>query len=151
MKQKASASSGKEFPNYLTWKYCDDIKAEFMTVAIKSLETYSSQHLDANKRRGLRNTQDFLNKRYDWLAECDAYMAATGKGRIFKEEKTTEDIFTALQSVASELDSLAKGVTYANQNLVDTQIATEKFGRLFTLVDNHKNRLLLRGEYVVRR
>ena len=99
-----------------------------------------------------------MEQRKDWLSECDSYIAATGKGRVFKDDKTTQGIFDAIDGVTSELDSLMKGVTYANQGTLtapdgadDTHVAQTKFNTLFTLVVNHKNMLLLKGHMITSR
>lgn len=150
LKEKAVAKSGEEFPSYLSWKYCEGIKGDFMTSSMKSLQSYTNTHLDVRRKRGMRNTENYLEQRADWLSECDNYIAATGKGRIFKDDKTTDNILAAIHAVSAELSSLVKGVTYANQEEPDTKVASEKFTELFTLVDNHKNLLLLKGQYVYR-
>lgn len=157
-KEAAAKKTGVAFPGYLTWKYCDGIKGEFMTTTMKSLQSYSEQHLDVNRRRGMHNTKSFLEQRKDWLSECDVYISATGKGRIFKDDKTTKDIMDGIQSVADELGSLVSGVTYGSQNtptgnqaVDDTQVARDKFNQLFTMVDNHKNLLLLKGQMITSR
>jgi hypothetical protein len=150
-REKAAKQTGQEFPSYLTWKYCDGIAGEFMTSTMKSLQSYTEQHLDVNRRRGMRNIQNYLEQRKEWLTECDNYVAATGKGRIFRDTKTTEKIIAAIDNVNGELASLLKGVTYANQDGDDTQVAQTKFNELFTLVDNHKNVLLLKGHMITSR
>lgn len=151
LKDKVVQQTGKEFPGYLSWKYCDGIRNEFMTSTMKSLQSYTEQHLSAERRKGMRNTQNFLAQRMDWLQECDDYLAATGKGRIFKDDKTTKGIMDAMESVNAELASLLSGVTYAGQGTDDTQVAQDKFNTLFTLVDNHKNMLLLKGHMITSR
>ncbi|MDN3639665.1 hypothetical protein QWY82_12745 [Simiduia curdlanivorans] len=157
-KEAAEKKLGTEFPKYLTWKYCDGISGEFMTSTMKSLQSYTESHLDTTRKRGMRNTKNFLEQRKDWLTECDNYIAATGKGRVFKDDKTTNGIFDAIDGVTSELDSLMKGVTYATQGTLaapgsadDTHVAQTKFYTLFTLVDNHKNMLLLKGHMITSR
>lgn len=150
-RDKAAKKTGQEFPSYLTWKYCDGIAGEFMTSTMKSLQSYTEQHLDTNRRRGMRNTQSYLEQRKDWLLECDNYLAATGKGRIFRDAKTTQNILAAIDSVNNELASLLKGVTYANETGDDTQVAQTKFEELFTLVDNHKNLMLMKGHMITSR
>ncbi|UTA46396.1 hypothetical protein L1F30_09440 [Simiduia sp. 21SJ11W-1] len=122
-----------------------------MTSTMKSLQSYTEEHLDVTRRRGMRNTKSYLEQRKDWLNECDSYMAATGKGRIFRDDKTTKNIMAAIDSVNAELDSLLKGVTYANEGGDDTQVAQTKFDELFTLVDNHKNLLLMKGYMITSR
>lgn len=150
-REKAEKNTGQDYPSYLTWKYCEGIAGEFMTSTMKSLHSYTEQHLDVKRRRGMRNTKTFLEQRKDWLSECDSYMAATGKGRIFRDDKTTKSIFAAIDSVNAELDSLLNGVTYANEEGDDTQVAATKFDELFTLVDNHKNLLLMKGYMITSR
>ena len=150
-REKATTKTGKEFPSYLTWKYCEGIAGEFMTSTMKSLQSYTEQHLDTTRRRGMRNTQSYLEQRKDWLTECDDYLAATQKGRIFKDAKTTDNIMNAIDGVTTELGSLLSGVTYANESGDDTQVAQGKFNELFTLVDNHKNLLLMKGHMITSR
>ncbi|AFU97612.2 hypothetical protein [Simiduia agarivorans] len=150
LRDKAEQASGTEFPGYLSWKYCDSIRNEFMTSSMKSLQTYADSRLDMNYRKSMRNIKDYLGQRKDWLSECDGYMQATNRGRVFNDDKTTNTIFTAMDEVNTELDSLLSGVTYAGQES-DTAVASQKFQQLFTQVENHKNRLLLKGQMITSR
>ncbi len=121
-----------------------------MTSSMKSLQTYADSRLDMNYRKSMRNIKDYLGQRKDWLSECDGYMQATNRGRVFNDDKTTNTIFTAMDEVNTELDSLLSGVTYAGQES-DTAVASQKFQQLFTQVENHKNRLLLKGQMITSR
>src|SRR5690606_29216813 len=95
------------------------------------------------------NIQSFVQQRKEWLMECDKYMDVTQRGRIFKDEATTTKIFTAMDAVYSELDSLIRGATYT----VDTSsgenlIIGTKFDQLFKLVDDHKTLMMMKGQFV---
>lgn len=150
-KDQAEAKLGNKFPGYLNWKYCEGIKAEFMTVTIRSLQKYRDTRMDPSRKRGMKNTQIFIDQRKNWLLECDNYIAKTKQGRIFKERKTTDKIFAAMDSVSKELNSLARGVTYSTDTGQDsTAVVSEKFDRLFKLVDDHKTLLQLKNQFVSR-
>lgn len=147
---KAQERYGKKFPSYLSWTYCEEIKIEFMTSTLSSLQRYRDTHLDTKHKRGMKNTRQYINQRKEWLQECDNYLVKTEHGRIFKEAKTTDNIFKALDSVSRELASLVKGVTYSFEHGQDsTAVAAEKFDHLFELVDNHKTLLQLKGQFVL--
>ncbi|MEJ2419492.1 MAG: hypothetical protein P8Y45_21720 [Exilibacterium sp.] len=150
-KQSAAKKSGVEFSSYLSRKYCKNIAMEFMTTTISSLQSYRSKHLRDKHRGGMSNTRKFIEQRKEWLEECDQYLSLTQHGRIFKNSKTTENILNAMDSVSQELSALVNGVTYTSQPGNDsTSVAGEKFDRLFELVDQHKTRLQLRGQFVIR-
>ena len=145
------ATSEKEFPSYLNQDYCEDIASDFMTSTLKSLRRYRDTHLQLQSKRGMINTRNYILQRKDWLLECDNFLSHTASSRIFRNEKTTETIFEAMDGVSEELASLAKGVTYSLDVGQDsTTIAAEKFEQLFKLVDDHKTLLLLRGQFVQR-
>lgn len=149
-RQKAEAE-GKKFPSYLTWKYCEDLKLDFMTREVKSLQKYRSKQLDSMHRGGMNNTRKFLKQRQEWLHECDSYMAGTDNGRLFKDEPTTDAIFGAMKSVEDELASLIKGVTYSvDAGETGASVAGDKFDRFFKLVEDHQTLMLLKGQVVYR-
>jgi|GEM_PF-571982 len=149
-KEKAQARYGEKFPSYLSRAYCEEIKIEFMTSTLSSLQSYRDTRLDVKRKRGMNNTRSFIDQRKAWLQECDNYLTKTDHGRIFKDDKTTVSIFNAMDSVSRELSSLVKGVTYSFDHGQDsTVMATEKFDHLFELVDNHKTLLLLKGQFVL--
>lgn len=150
LRQKAEQAKGIEYPGYLSWKYCEGIRNEFMTSSMKSLQNYADSRLNINYRKSMRNIQHYLEQRKDWLNECDSYMQATHRGRIFNDKNTTQGIFAAIDEVEQELASLLSGVTYAGQDS-DTAVAAQKFDQLFTRVENHKNRLLLKGQMITSR
>ncbi len=145
------AQASEKFPSYLSWQYCDDLAGDFMTTSQKSLQGYRNTRLQQKSKRGMRNTRGFIEKRREWLRECDNYLVKTKHGRIFGDNTTTTNIFSAMDSIVRELDSLAKGVTYTLEPGQDsTAIAGEKFDNLFQLVDNHKTLLQLKGQFVQR-
>lgn len=151
LREKAEASKNTTFPSYLTWEYCEDTRMNFMTTAMSSLQKYSSDNFDTRYTGGMRNIKNYLLTRKSWLQECDTYMSATGKDRIFYDRKTTRDIFAKIDAVAKELDDLIAGVTYSgDMGENTTDIANEKFNNLFKAVDDHKNLMLLKGRYVIR-
>jgi len=140
-----------DFPSYLTEKYCNDIKLDFMTSSIKSLQHYKDKQLASRHRGGMRNIQRFLQQRQDWLQECDGYLSATSEHkRLFRNEDTTDTIFAAIDSVSTELGSLIAGVTYTEDPSGNNTVVEEKFDKLFQLVDKHQELLLLRGQVVYR-
>ncbi len=149
---KAESTHNVDIPSYLSWKYCGDIKAEFMSVSLRSLETYRDTNMSTQRKRSMKNTRHFVEQRKDWLQECDNYMKMTKNERLFKDDATTDNIFETLTDLSEELSSLLSGVTYASDFGQDsTVIAGEHFDQLFKLVDDHKTLLQLKGQYVYNR
>ncbi|NIB44020.1 hypothetical protein HBA55_30745 [Pseudomaricurvus alkylphenolicus] len=145
------AHAEKQFPGYLNDKYCDSIKMDFMTGAIKSLQRYRDKQLVSQHRGGMHNINKYISQRKDWLQECDEFLLVTSQQRLFKDKQTTGDIFNAMASVSKELDSLIKGVTYTvDAGGTPTDVAAEKFDRLFKLVEAHQTMMLLKGQVVYR-
>lgn len=145
----AQADSG--FPAYLNGKFCNDIKQDFINIAMRSLHDYRNQQLASQHRGGMNNIRNFLLQREAWLQECDQYLKATQRVRIFQDDKTTEVIFNAMDAVSKELDSLIRGVTYSmDAGGNPTDVAASKFDQLFKLVDDHQTLMLIRGQVVFR-
>lgn len=150
-REKAQITQKVEFPSYLTWKFCENTAADFMTSAVNSLKSYQSKHLSTTYKGPMKNIRNFVNQRKEWLLECDGYLQATDKGRIFTDDKTTKAIFASMDTVSNELNALISGVTYSNDDgSGDNAVINDKFNTLFTRIDNHKNLLHLRGKLVVR-
>ena len=150
LRDRASVTNSVEFPSYLTWKFCEDTKQSFMQGDIASLENYRHQRLNSEHKNRMRNIQNFVQQRKEWLMECDKYMDLTSRGRIFKDATTTTNIFAAMDAVANELASLIGGTTYTSSEAggsVDAVVAG-KFDQLFKLVDDHKTILMLKGQFV---
>ncbi len=144
-------TTAAEFPSFLNEKYCTDIKLDFMTNSIRSLQLYKEKQLATRHRGGMNNIRNFLTQRQDWLKECDEYLSATSNRRLFKDDKTSDQIFYALESVSAELDALIRGVSYtANAGGATGDLAAEKFDNLFKLVDDHQTLMLMRGQVVYR-
>lgn len=151
LREQAETLHNKEFPSYLTWAYCDDIRMEFMTSSMRSLENYKDKNLDPKFKGPLRNTKSYIDQRKEWLQECDQYLTMTKKKRIFEDDKSTEEIFGAIDSVTKELSGLIAGVRYDSSAGDDASAVTrDKFDRLFKTVDDHKTLMHLKGKYVFR-
>ena len=147
----SGVQAADNFPSYLTDKYCSDIKVDFMTSSIKSLQRYRDKQLPSQHRGGMNNIRKFLEQREDWMKECDNYLAQTSKDRLFKDAKTTSEIFTAIDSVTTELQSLITGVTYSvDAGGSPTDVAAQKFDHLFKLVEDHQTLMLMKGQVVYR-
>ena len=150
-KQQAEKANNVKFASYLSWEYCDDIRMEFMTSGMRSLEDYQTKHFNPKFKGGMRNTRNFLNQRKEWLQECDTYLSLTTKGRIFDDEKTTKQIFAKIDTLTKELGDLIAGVTYSSSFGQDsTEVVGEKFQDLFVTVDDHKTLMHMKGKYVFR-
>lgn len=150
-KAAAEEKQGVEFPSYLSWSYCDDLRMDFLTSGLRSLENYKNNNFDTRYTGGMRNIASFVKQRQEWLAECDQYLSSTDKGRIFEDAATTEKVFAAMEQVEGELTDLANGVVYTTAIGEDpASVANDKFDDLFKLVDDHKTLMHLKGKYVFR-
>jgi hypothetical protein len=150
LRDRATVTNNVEFPNYLTWKFCEDTKQSFMQGDIASLENYRHQRLNTEHKNRMRNIQNFVVQRKEWLMECDKYMELTERGRIFRDETTTTKIFQAMDAVSTELASVLGGTTYTGEGTASSEnaIIGGKFDHLFKLVDDHKTMLMLKGQFV---
>lgn len=149
LKEKAQAKHNVKFPSYLTWKYCEGIAVDFMTSAVRSLDSYRNNHFSTKYKGPLKNTRSFLVQRKDWLQECDDYLIKTKKSRVFNDTKTTTKIFTSIDNVSGEFQALIKGASYAS-NEDAQEVMNEKINTLFKQVEDHKTIMHLKGKYVVR-
>lgn len=149
LKEKAQADNNVTFPGYISWRYCEGIAMDFMTSAVRSLDSYRNDRFSTKYKGPLRNTKSYLAKRKEWLKECDQYLSMTGKGRIFNDEKTTQQIFASIDRVNNEFNALIEGASYSTENDAK-EVMDEKIDTLFKLVDDHKTIMHLRGKYVIR-
>ncbi|GAB1268470.1 hypothetical protein NBRC116493_17230 [Aurantivibrio infirmus] len=149
LKNRASATHNIEFPGYLTWKFCEDTKASFMEGDIPSLQNYRNKRLNIKHKNRMKNIQSFVEQRKEWLQECDKYMQLTDHGRIFKDSKTTGEVFESMDAVSKELASLIQGATYVSaEGGSDNEVVASKFDQLFKLVDDHKTMMMIKGQFV---
>jgi len=151
-KQAAAKKHGVRFASYLNTKYCDDIKSEFMSIAINSLQRYRDTRLSDQRQYGMKTTRHFIDQRRDWMQECENYLSLSEGENLFYEKKTTKNIFLALTRISAEMKALLDGVTYSNEGELgnNAQVA-EKFDVLFQLVDTHKTLMQLRGQVATNR
>lgn len=148
-RDRASVTHKVEFPGYLSWKFCEDTRMAFVESDISSLEKYRKNRLDTKYKGSMRNIKNFIEQRKSWLAECDDYMNKTNRGRIFKDEATTQLLFSSMEAVSGELEKAIKGVTYvSNGDQDENAIIASKFDQLFKLVDDHKAVMMLKGQFV---
>lgn len=148
-RQEAEAKLSKKFPSYLSWKYCDGLKHDFMTVDLNSLQAYSSKHFNTKYKGPIKNIIKLIDQRKAWLSECDSYVSATRGDRVFYDEKTTAAVFKQMDQITRELNDVLSGVRYSSALGDGTQeIVQERFEALFVSIDNHKNLMHLKGKYV---
>ncbi|WP_045861366.1 hypothetical protein [Teredinibacter purpureus] len=152
LKAKAETDNNVTFPAYLSWKHCDDTRMDFMTSSMSSLDNYKTHHFNTRYKGGMRNIQNFVIQRKEWMVECDQYFQLTGKKRIFEDTKTTKEIFSAMDALTKELGDLIAGATYTNElGQDDSQsVINERFDYLLQRVDEHKTLMHLKGRYVNR-
>ncbi len=149
LREKAQATHSVTFPGYLTWKYCEGIAMDFMTSAVRSLDSYRSKHFNTKYKGPLKNTKNYLAQRKDWLLECDNYMKLTKESRIFNDDKTTQKIFASIDTVNGEFGALIQGASYSS-DADAKEVMDQKIDTLFQLVEDHKTIMHLKGRYVVR-
>lgn len=138
-----------EFPGHLSWQFCEDTKVGFIQSDVPSLENYRHNRLDTQYKGSMNNIKKFVEKRKDWLLECDNYIKLTGHGRIFNDEKTTEQLFAVMDNVSRELEKAIKGVTYvASGEQDENAIIAAKFDNLFKVVGDHKAVMMRQGQFV---
>lgn len=151
LKEAAEAKHDIQFPGYLSWSYCDDLRMDFMTTSVRSLENYQSNHFDMRYRGGMRTIVKFIEQRQEWLKECDEYLTHTGKAPIFEDAETTAKVYKAMDRVKKELNDLSRGVTYsASINQSPKDVINDRFNELFTVVEDHKTLMHMKGKYVFR-
>jgi len=130
-KAQAEAKFNTKFPRFLTWKYCDRLKYDFMTVDIESLISYGSKHFQTKFKGPIKNIITMIEQ------------------RVFYDTKTTDNIFGKMANVKKELKAVLSGVTYSSIQGDETQkIVQEKFEALYDTVDTHKNLMHLKGKLV---
>lgn len=152
-KLDAEQTTGKKLPGYLSWKSCDETKESFLTTTMRSLQKFNDKQLDGSdegtrRKAAMRNTQKYIDTQKEWLVECDDYLQATKKGRIFTDDKTTTKIFGDIDNISAELLAQMKGANYTNAITGadnSAEISAEKFEALFTAVQMHIDKANLRG------
>ena len=137
------------FPSYLSKRYCSELKLDFMTKDMQSMQSYSRDHFGTQYKGPIKNMVSFIDQRENWLKECDDYLHIKHGEHIFTDQETNTKIFTSIDSVRNELKAIIDGKTYSEFTGEDTKtVVGSKFEGLFQLVDNHKNLMYLRGKYV---
>ncbi|HEY7885711.1 MAG TPA: hypothetical protein VIC08_12280 [Cellvibrionaceae bacterium] len=149
-REKAMQEHGVSFPGYLNADFCKTTSNDFLLRDIKDLEKYRSDHLLSGHKGGMNNIRKLLEQRKEWLIECDEYLRLTGQGRVFRNEETTEVIFTAIDRVTGQLN----GMIYNGDRSVTVtsgiDVAEQRFDTLFNELEKHKTDLQLRGQLVIR-
>ncbi|ROQ20592.1 hypothetical protein EDC38_1199 [Marinimicrobium koreense] len=149
-REAAMEEHGVKFPSYLTASYCQDTSVAFLLRARESLQSYRDEKLTSGHKGGMRNISNFLKQRKQWLEECDQYLALTGQGRVFRDEATTQNILTAIDSTTAELDRLVASGGGVHAPASQAEMAGVRMDQLFMVVDNHRTDLQLRGQLVIR-
>lgn len=134
------------FPSYLNSSYCKTTSVDFLVSARKSLQKYYDERLNSAHRGGARNIRNFIEQRKEWLQECDNYLSLIDQGRVFRTQNTTEEIFTAINTLTDELQHLIGIRRTPNEDGYElTAVARQRFDQVFKLIDAHRTDLQLRG------
>ena len=151
LRTQAEAALNKKFPKYLTWSECGNVANNFMTNVMVSLKDFRSRKLNPKYKGPFKNIRSELEKQKAWLQECDSYLRATNKKRIFGDDKSTDAIYASIDLVKKELTATINGVTYSDVLAKEPNyIMKEKFDFLFQVVDNYKTLMHMKGQYVIR-
>lgn len=147
MREKAMQESDVKFPAYLDSTYCKTTVKDFLVNSRKSLQKYREQRLVTGHRGGIRNIRNFIEQRKEWLQECDNYLSVINQGRVFRNAGTTQELFSAMNSLSKELEVLVyRPKNNAEDTFQVTQSAGQKFDLMFRLMDAHRTDLQLRGQ-----
>lgn len=149
LRDKAQTSANVKFPGYLTWKYCEGITIDFMTSAIRSLDSYHANNFSTKYKGPLKNMHNYLAQRTEWVKECDNYLTHTKKSRVFGDKKTTESIFSSIKAVDKEFTALIDGASYSTEEDAKKAMGA-KIQVLAKQVDDHKTIMHMKGRYVLR-
>lgn len=141
--------SAKTHPSYLSPEYCDGLVKQFIDSGMRSLDKYVNEHFSPEYTGGIRNTVQFLQQRSAWLNECNDYLVDTGQGHIFYNDKSTREIFAALDALAEELQLVREGVEYPDEagNNNPTPFINSRYATLAELVDQHHTRMLMKKQF----
>ncbi|AMX02748.1 hypothetical protein [Microbulbifer thermotolerans] len=145
----SSVSNAKTHPSYLSEEYCDGLVEQFIDSGMRSLGKYINEHFSPEYKGGIRNTIHFLEQRSAWLGECNDYLLDTGKNYLFYSEKTTNDIFAAIDALAKELQHVRQGVEYPDEtgNNNPTPFIKRRYETLAKLIDQHHTRMLMKKQF----
>lgn len=145
----SSISSAKTHPSYLTPKYCDSLVEQFVDSGMRSLGKYINEHFNPEYKGGIRNTIHFLEQRSEWLNECNDYLLDSGHGHVFYSDKTTREIFEAIDALARELQHVRQGVEYPDDagNNNPAPFIKGRYETLAQLVDQHHTRMLMKKQF----
>ena len=149
-RERAMKEHGVTFAGYLNADFCKTTSTDFLLRDFKSLQDYRGDRLLTGHKGGMNNIRKMLEQRKEWLAECDDYLKLTGQGRVFRDADTTDKIFASMDRVTKELNSLIYNGDRAVTVTQGVDIAEQRFDNLFSLLDQHKTELQLRGQLVVR-
>lgn len=141
--------AASNFPSYLTDKYCNNLKLDFMSADTKSLQAYREKQLAKRHPGGMNNIRKFIDQRQEWLQECENYLSTVKGQHLFRDEDTTTRVFQSMTLLSSELDALVKGVTYSSVE-GDTSVVAQKFDQLIQLIDEHDTLMRIKGQMVYR-
>jgi len=145
----SGVSSAKTHPSYLSQEYCDSLVEQFVDSGMRSLDKYINEHFSPEYKGGIRNTIHFLEQRSAWLNECNDYLLDTGKSHVFYSDKTTREIFAAMDALAKELQHVREGVEYRDDagNDNPTPFIKRRYETLAQLVDQHHTRMLMKKQF----
>jgi len=142
-------SQANTYPSFLTNDYCDGLVEQFVDNEMRKLSKYVNENFNPEFTGGIRNTVNFLNQQIEWLNECNSYLLDTEKSYVFYSEKSTDDIFAAMNALAKELQLVREGVEFPDETGVNNPhpFIKGRFETLANLVDQHHTRMLMKKQF----
>ncbi|WKD50834.1 hypothetical protein [Microbulbifer spongiae] len=144
-----SQSYANPHPAYLTNDYCNSVVEQFIDSGMRSLDKYINEHFNLEYTGGIRNTIRFLEQRLEWLTECNDYLMDTSNTHVFHNQEDTQNIFTAINALARELQHVRSGVEYRDDagNNNPAPFIKRRYRDLAQLLDRHHTRMLMQRQF----
>ncbi len=141
------AQENRVFPKYVTSNYCRDVREDFLSSTLSSVDTFVNKKINTKYKGSIRNTRNYLSQHLSWVQECDDYLKTVKNKRIFHSSESTEQIYTLTNVVIQRFDDLLKGIVEVDESGQENMSLKADFKRLSSTVETHRDRMHMRGIY----
>jgi|GEM_PF-3370767 len=141
------AQENRVFPRYVTPSYCRDVRDDFLSSTLRSVDIFVNKKINTKYKGSIRNTRNYLSQHLSWVKECDDFLKTVKSKRIFHSDKSTEEIYSLTNTVISHFDDLLKGIVEVDVNGQENISLKIDFKRLSSTVETHRDFMHLRGTY----
>lgn len=127
------------FPEYLSWRYCGQLRQLFINDGQRRLAGHQRRFNDSHSPQPLQHALNFVQQQQAWLEECHMYHLETGNQPLFGTPHLSTRILMSLDDLSQALLTTSTHKNLFSEQYLDAVTELDhQFQRLFGSLEDYQ-------------